>query len=408
MAIWEAGYKNVVSVPNGASSFTWVDTCWEWLQEIDEFIIFGDNDEPGLKMIDELLIKLGKYKVKVVDHKCKDANELLYKEGSLAVIDAINKTIDQATRGIVKMSNVDYEPFSYEEGIPTGIMQLDKTLEDLKPQELSILVGRSGEGKSTIISQMICNSIDNQIPVFLYSGELSTRRVINWIYKQAIGKETKYLEPFKTKYNTKYIPTKQSYKALQKWAGDYFYTFDKTKDNIRKNQDDLFQVMELAVRRYGCKWLIIDNLMSAMEESAESINSDQSNFVQRCKDFAETFNVHVTLVVHPNKLKKKGEKIEKEDISGSNNIPNKADIIWSIEMQIAETKDCDSIIRLIKDREEGNYLEVKLMFDKQSKRLMEVENAKVLEKKYGWKKYYEKDWHEIAKEQQEEIEGCPF
>jgi DNA primase (bacterial type) len=393
MAIWEAGYKNVVSVPSGSNSFTWVDTCWEWLQDIGEIILFGDNDEPGLKMINELIVRLGKYRTKVIQHKYKDANEVLYYQGKDEILKLINDAIKQTPAGIINMSQAVHIGIKekLDEGIPTGFYGIDSTIDDLQPEQISILVGRNGEGKSTVTSQIIANCINTKIPVFLYSGEMSTQRVLNWLFKQVIGDERKYFDFIQTKYKIKSDIKLEALQALKKWSADLFFTFDKTKENVRKNTNELFEVMSVAVKRYGCKLIIIDNLMSAMEDNADSINTDQSNFVQQCKDFAENYRVHIMLVVHPNKLKKAGEKIEKEDISGSNNIPNKADVVLAIEKQIKEDRDCDSKLRLLKDREEGRYKEVKLMFQDSTKRLLEIDSGVVKPIQYGWKKYIQEN-----------------
>jgi len=405
MAIWEAGFKNVVSVPSGSSNYTWLDNCWEWLQQVQEFIIFGDNDEPGIKFINELVIRLGKYRTKVIQHKHKDANEVLYYQGKDEVLRLINEAIKQAPVGIINMSQAEYAGIKgkADEGIPTGFYGIDYTLDDLHPEQISILVGRDGEGKSTVISQITCNCIENKIPVFLYSGEMSTNRIMNWLFKQVIGDDREYLEFIKTKYKTKADVKPEALHALRQWAADLFFTYDKTVSNVRKNTNDLFEVMAVAVKRYGCKLLIIDNLMSAMEDTADSINADQSNFVQQCKDFAENYRVHVLLVVHPNKEKRKGEKLEKEDISGSKNISNKADVIISIEKQFKEDRDCDAKLRLLKDREEGRFIEVKLMFQESTKRLLEVDGGTVKQIQYSWKKYLSEKkvdlpWWEKAEE----------
>ena len=406
LAIWEAGYKNVVSVPSGSSNLSWIDNCWEWLQRVQEFIIFGDNDEPGLKLINELVVRLGKYRTKVIQHKYKDANEVLYYQGKDEILRLINDAIQRTPAGILDMSKVEYIGVKdkIDEGIPTGFYGLDYVLEDLQPEQLTVLFGRNGEGKSTVMSQIICTCIDNQIPVFLYSGEMSTTRLLNWLYKQAIGDEKEYLSFVKTKYKVKADIKPEVLRALQQWSSSLFFTYDKSATNVRKNVNDLFEVMAIAVKRYGCKLLVVDNLMSALEDTADSINADQSNFVQRCKDFAEGYHAHVVLVAHPNKTKGRGEPLEKEDISGSNNIPNKADVIIAVERQYKDDRDCDAKLRLIKDREEGRYTAIKLLFQESTKRLLEVEGDKVRPVEYGWKQYLPKqDWHEIEKP-----EDCPF
>jgi twinkle protein len=404
MAVWESGYKNVVSVPSGSNNLTWIDNCWEWLQDINEFIIFGDNDEAGTKMVTEIMVRLGKNKVKVVNHQYKDANELLFRSGKSKVLEVINEAIRQTPKGIIKMSDYPYMSFKdrKNEGIPTGIYGLDSEIDDLQPEYLTILFGRNSEGKSTLISQILCHSIDNKVPVFLYSGELSTNRLLDWLYRQVIGVEKNYLDFVQTKYKVKAHIKDSALKALRKWSGDYFYSFDRSATNVRKDIDTLFEVMDIAVKRYGCKLLVIDNLMSAMTENADSVNADQGNFVQRCKDFAEAYRVHIILVAHPNKLKGKGQALEKEDISGSLNIGNKADIILAMERNYKDDRDCDNILRLLKDREEGICKSINFMFVPESKRLLEIGRKEL---SYNWKQYLvEQDTWEEAKE----VDICPF
>lgn len=409
LAVSESGYQNVVSVPSGSCNYTWIDNCWEWLQDIQEIIIFGDNDEAGIKMVNELTIRLGKYRVKSVIHKYKDANEILYRQGKEEVIRLIEEAIKQTPQGIIRISDHPYIRIQdrVHEGIPSGIYELDSAIDDLQPEYLTILFGRNSEGKSTIINQMICNIIDNKTPVFLYSGELSTNRLTNWLYRQAIGEEKEYIDYVETKYKIKADIKPRAIKALKKWCGNYFYTFDRSVQNVRKDTSALFDVMANAVMRYGCKVLIIDNLMSALEENAESLNSDQSNFVQQCKDFAESYRVHIILVAHPNKIKKKGDQLEKEDISGSNNIPNKADIIVAIERNYQDDREYDNVLRLLKDREEGICKTINFLFESKSKRLLEKRETGYYVPQYNWKQYLvdtKKEWWEEAVEKGE----CPF
>ena len=157
--------------------------------------------------------------------------------------------------------------------------------------------------------------------------------------------------------------------------------------------------MDLAAKKYGVKLFVIDNLMSRLEENADSLNSDQANFVQRCKDFAIRNKVHVVLLAHPNKEKReiteadpKEGNLAKTDISGSNNIANKADNIIAIERVWNDNKDSfgnnlrmsDAIITSLKDRESG---ERKTMFFRFSKNTLRFYNEHTKETfDYMWAK----------------------
>ena len=58
LSMYEAGIRNVVSVPSGCSNLDWIDTCWDWLERFQSIILFGDNDEPGRKMVREVVRRL--------------------------------------------------------------------------------------------------------------------------------------------------------------------------------------------------------------------------------------------------------------------------------------------------------------------------------------------------------------
>lgn len=87
MALYEAGARNVVSVPSGADNLDWIEHCWDWLERFKTIVLFGDNDEPGRKMVRNVVKRLDEARCMVVedyplrpdaDKPCKDANEILY------------------------------------------------------------------------------------------------------------------------------------------------------------------------------------------------------------------------------------------------------------------------------------------------------------------------------------------
>lgn len=90
LSLYEAGIRNVVSVPSGCSNLEWVDHCWDWLEKFQTIILFGDNDEPGKKMIRDVVRRLDEARCMVVEdypdrpdgQPTKDANEILFFLGS--------------------------------------------------------------------------------------------------------------------------------------------------------------------------------------------------------------------------------------------------------------------------------------------------------------------------------------
>lgn len=389
MVVWQSGYKNVVSVPNGSNNLLWIDHCWEWLKDIPEFIIFADNDAPGLKMANEIKRKL--HNVKILQAERKDANEVLFFEGPEAVKELIDNAINQKPIGLIDLAELEYQTAMGDPGstIETGFYEYDSHVEDWKMQEITIIVGRNGEGKTSFISQVIGHCIEKNVKTFLYSGEMSDTKIQDWLYRQLIGNKKEHLRTIVTKYRDKVEPKPEAIKMIKEWHKDRLFIYDRNEEEITGNLNKFFEVMEVAAKRYGVKLFVIDNLMAILEENADSLLSDQANFVQRCKNFTINTKTHIVLLTHPNKEKREikggaSGNLEKGDISGSNNIPNKADNIIAIERIWGDDREFDAIITSLKDRETGQRKEMKFYFSTETLRFYNKTTSQ--NKVYGWEK----------------------
>ena len=92
LSVAECGIENVVSVPIGATAFTWIENCWEWLENFNDVIVFGDNENGKMTLLNEIEKRLpARVRAVNIDDYFgeKDANAILmkYKEG--AIINAI-------------------------------------------------------------------------------------------------------------------------------------------------------------------------------------------------------------------------------------------------------------------------------------------------------------------------------
>ena len=399
MSVWQAGYKNVVSIPSGSNNLNWINYCWEWLQKFPEFIVFADNDKAGLEFADKVKTRLKNVKI-VVSEKYKDANEILQDGKPKLIIQMIDDAINMTPEGIKDMARVEYKSlrFRQEDGIETGFIELDSHLEDLKGGELSVICGRNGEGKSTIISQIIAHAIDKEVGVFLFSGEMSEQKVQEWLYRQIVGNNERYLQSVEGKYRTKKEPKDYVIRAIKQWHKGKFFMFDLSAEKAN-NLKFLLDRMQLCAQRYGVRLFCIDNLMSALHENADSLNSDQSNFIQDLKNFATNNDVHVVLVVHPNKGKseiavKEEGNLDKNDISGTSNISNKADNIIAVERIWCETRRYDTIITCLKNRENGQRKEIRYNFSTKTLRFYNNFTPETYE--YGWAKNIEPQQQELS------------
>ena len=393
MAVWQSGYKNVVSVPGGASNLKWIEHCWGWLQGVSEFIVFADNDKAGREMAENIKKRLKNVKV-LYHEKYNDANEVLYYVGEAEVLRLIREAINETPPGILDMAEIEYKSAESEEQdrIETGFIEYDMLVDDWRTQELTVIFGRNGEGKTTFISQIIGHCVEQGIKVFLYSGEMSEQKIQDWLYRQLIGNKRDHLRAVQTKYRIKTEPEPEAIKLIKQWHKGKLYLYDRAANDMKKDLAQFFDVMDIAARKFGVKLFVVDNMMAILEENADSLFSDQANFVQRCKEFAINKNVHVVLLTHPNKEKreiKNGEEgnLEKTDISGSNNIPNKADNIMAVERKWKKESDneYDALVTSLKDRSIGQRKTFKYYFSQETLRFYNAATPK--EREYGWLKY---------------------
>ena len=107
MSGYEAGLPNCVSVPSGAQDFTWIDTCWAFLERFKSVYLFGDNDEPGQQMQQTVMDKLVGWNLFEVIHECKDANELLVKKGAVSLLTAYAAAKEAPVYGLLDLGEIE-------------------------------------------------------------------------------------------------------------------------------------------------------------------------------------------------------------------------------------------------------------------------------------------------------------
>lgn len=387
LACAEAGIDNVVSVPSGTNSLGCVETCWDWLEQFKEIILFGDNDEPGQEMIRKLILKLGEWRCKTVDNPFKDANILLYRNGKEAVSRAVTEAKDIPIDGLINLADVVPLDLTKLERVKSNIMHLDNKIGGFYMGELSVWTGENGNGKSTLLGQMLLESLEQNYPVCAYSGELRADKFQHWMHLQMAGQE--YLQ-----YRTDPDMDKQrpyvephNIELMKHWYNRRFFLYDNNINSRNANEAGIIEVFIYAARKYGCKVFLVDNLMTA---GVEKLNDRdyyraQSIFVRQLSNFAKTFNVHVHLVAHPRKDTIKG-KFKKTDIMGTGDIPNIADNIFAIEREKdIKGKAPYAILSILKNRNEGiQDVEIGMCFDKESKRFYQPTDKEGASRRYGW------------------------
>ena len=382
-----SGEVNVVSVPTGCNGFTWVPYCWDFLSQFKTLIVFGDYEKDHITLLDEMQKRFkGVIKhVRIEDYQdCKDANELLIKHGKQAVIGAVERAVIVQNKRIKKLSEVQSKNMSQVPGINTGISQLDHLLGGFYFGQLIILTGERGLGKSTLGSQFIVNAINQGVTTFCYSGELMDWMFQSWLDRQCAGRE--YINWTKgPRGEDVYLIDGAALELIHDWYDELCFIYDNSVINSDDDENEtILETIETAVKQYGCRMLMIDNLMTAIEDDLSSdLYRQQSAFVRALAEMAKRYDVIIILIVHPRK--RTGRTFDNDEVAGSSNITNLADVVmnYSLPRDDEDVKP-DRVLQVTKNRLNGqtNYSGIPLWYDIPSKRILEARGLN--NKEFGW------------------------
>lgn len=374
LSLAECGIKNAVSVPTGATGFTWVTNCYDWISKFKEIIVFGDNEHGKITLADGLRARLS-MTIKVVRRKDylgeKDANDILLKYGKSAVVRAVESAEVPKLENVKDLSTVQNVDLNSLQKIKTNIPTVDKIIGGLVMGQLIVLTGKRGEGKSTFMSQLVCEALEQQETVFIYSGELADYHFKRWIDYQLAGPDNVRgsLNPYG---DFEYTLSESALNAITTWYRGRAYIYDNSWIPENENElESLPDTIEKAIKQYGIRLVCIDNLMTAMETVNDNtqLNLAQSNFVGKLKKIAVKYDVAVILIAHPRKSR---EDITNDDVSGSSDITNKADVVMSYQ-RVDGSDTCNGKLFITKNRLFGKYAvgdrAILLRYDDATKRI---------------------------------------
>lgn len=407
LACVESGWKNVLSIPNGAESDKWIDYNYDFLQNCNDIILWFDNDEAGREGRKKTAERLGEYRIRLVNPdsdiedkveefylpygksiRKTDANNVLVSCGKETVLELITNAQIIENPRIRKI--MEFEELQVED-IPhtsTGIVEMDKIFGGVYENSLTIITGVAGDGKSNFINTMyLVSPLENGENVFLYSGELPNRIVLGNILPTFASR--RHIVRYQNQDRPDgFMVTKQASKMVHNFYMDKFYVYDEGKD-LGTTSLTLFDNMMYAYKRYGCTNFIVDNLLSldCGKEEGENYMDKEANFVKKLKVFANTYPIKVCIVIHSRKTQVGVKNLGADDIFGSSTHIKVCDRAFSVKRFEEPDKDGNTTeIRCIKDRQKGlkgRY--VKLKYDIPSKRLYSTSEER--DKRLNWENH---------------------
>lgn len=383
LSVIEVGKKNVVSIPQGISDLHWIADNKEWLDSFKQIILLVDSDDAGREQRDEIIRRLGAHRTNYIDiHEeriakngevkpIKDANELLLFCGKEKLLWYLDNPIEPPMDGLLYLSDCEPFDFANAEGWYTGIGSLDALMKKGLFSTFNVISGFRSSGKSTWINQLICNWLDQGYPTFVFSGELPPHKLMSWLEITMAGKEN--IEVNSSGYR-QVNPQKLS--KMREWYHDGVIYFDKMR--MEPTPENLLERIEYSVKKFGVRMVIIDNLMTMSFHCRKDEELDkQKEFCDKLVQLAHTYELAVFLVDHP--VKVNVPLMEVDHIRGTGHITNLADYIFIVQ-RYRKNQDpkmypkslhpeyYDNIIRLVKNRQEGDEDDIEVYFDSDSRR----------------------------------------
>ena len=388
LAIHEAGYDNVVSIPFGTNNMQWVKHCWETLKECNEIIIWADNDEAGEEMKEEAVKRLGEHKCKTVDVEHNDANLMLFKEGQDAILNTIENAKHIPIPEFKQLDEVEQFDPSQIPKVKSKIPLINKYFGGYMEGMVTIWTGTNGSGKSTFLNGEILESVDQDKPIGVVSGELPNSMLRYWMELQAAGPKVVESKYDNVREEQSYYVGREEKRKIRQWAKDKLFLYD---DYASLSPEDILEKFKSLRMRYDCRNFVVDNLMILDYEGGyRDKYSKQAQFIKDSKRFAKRYDSHIHIVAHP---RKNDGIIKKDDIAGLYEVSNLVDNVAGIMRVNDDTKKhlpnevqkADNVLMLFKSRLYGQEnIMIKLVFEPMSKRFFQYGNNTRKNKDYGW------------------------
>ena len=294
----EAGCDNVISVPNGASNFGFLDTSIDYFDHLEKIYLSMDNDDAGLKLQAELIRRLGTEKIHIIDLLGeKDANDYLVKYDADSLRDRVSLASQLPLENVVTVKDIedeleDFVHNGFKPGFQIGLNNFDDIFSTYTGQFITV-TGIPSSGKSDFVDQMMVGynekygwktayaSPENK-PTFLHTHKL-VRKFGRWMpNKEDIGGP---------KWN----------KILDHVNDNFFFmemdTYDL--DAVLKKGSEL-------VRRKGIRCLVIDpfNKVTLKGVDRKHVTDYTMEYLARIDAWCRKNDCLVVLVAHPTKMYK--------------------------------------------------------------------------------------------------------
>lgn len=354
MAAMQAGFPRTVSVPDGAPAqtigedggsvkYSYLDDAEPLLRDVREIILATDSDGPGVNLMNDLALRLGRHRCKWVKYPkgCKDLNDALRLFGERGVTETIARAQWCKVDGVYRMSDLPpiTDPQAFEVGIP-GLSEHYK----VRPGDLCIVTGVPSHGKSSFVNDVVAHMAERHgwvsaLASFEQRPQIDHRRNLYTLHS---GKRAWAMSPDE--------------KAIADTWIDGHFVFIVPDEDDDVTLEWMLNRAQAAIVQYGARLVVIDP-WNEMDHTRppDMTETEYTGFaIKQFRKLAKKYNVHVIVVAHPAKMMRQKDGTypipSLYDISGSSHWYNKADIGIVVHRAGETPDDSKTIVRIAKSR----------------------------------------------------------
>jgi len=302
LALHEAGIKNAISVPNGATlnnnNLDYLDNCIDYFDDKTRVVLAVDADEPGQMLQRELVRRLGAEVCYLIDFNGnKDANDFLLEHGAGKLRDAIHNSRPVPLENVSTLKDVedelrDFVKNGFKPGYQIGLKNFDQIFSTYTGQFITV-TGVPSSGKSDFVDQMVVGynnnygwktayaSPENQ-PVYLHAHKLMRKHWQDMPRVDDIGND--------------------KWQQVTDHVNDNYFFIDMDKYSL---EAVLRKGAEL-VKRKGIKCLVLDpfNKIRDINAASDDVNRYTMDYLAKIEAFCKKYDVLTFIVAHPTKMYK--------------------------------------------------------------------------------------------------------
>jgi len=411
LSVYQETGLPAISLPNGARSFP--PDLLEQMEQFKTIYVWCDDDVPGREGAEMCVKKLGRHRCRIVKSRGgrqdgpKDANEVLQAHAALrarhaeetaalharaggeeevgAALEELRlrhteeeaevdmKKLIQGAEGVKHEHVLSFEAIRHEvkqefqesqghngTSFGSSLPSLDRILKGHRSGELTLLTGRTGQGKTTVCAQISLDLCEQGVHTLWGSFEIKNVRLAAKMLQQH-GRVS-----LKNCSDKLFDEAADSFTNLPLWFLGYYGSTDV---------DEVMDAMEYAVYVHDVRHVVIDNLqfMTSREARDGDIFRVLDSAIHKLRQFASTFNIHITLVIHPRK-DDESQLLTLASVFGSAKATQESDNVI-----ILQNNGIVKYLDIRKNRFDGELGYVPFEFNKKNMRFRELSREEVEE-----------------------------